>query len=137
MQRKPGRGELCLEASCVDKIAKWNLLGLQGRRLLGFVKKAVKLDSIIIGNCSLEFEFDENLLASCLKVNQQGHFESHFPNIYFCQSFKYDPFIRRPGLKACTTAIVYWQESQPQGNTKFDLNLAGLLITSYSLTLLF
>ncbi|RWS30186.1 double-stranded RNA-specific editase 1-like protein [Leptotrombidium deliense] len=60
VRRKPGKGERCLKPSCVDKLCKWNILGLQGRRLLAFTKKPIRFETIIIGNCGQENEFDEN-----------------------------------------------------------------------------
>lgn len=121
VKRKPGKGEICLEASCIDKIAKWNIFGLQGRRLIGFINKPIKLDSIIIGNCSEELEFDQDLLTSCLKLDQEKNDINSILKVYFCSSFKLNPFIRLPHLKACPTAIVYWRESNSIEKGQFNL----------------
>lgn len=42
------------KATCFDKLLKWTLLGLQGRKLFSILSKPIRFKSIIIGNCSLE-----------------------------------------------------------------------------------
>ena len=53
MRKKPGRGEVSKKATCFDKLLKWTLLGLQGRKLFAILGRPVRFKSIIIGNCSL------------------------------------------------------------------------------------
>ena len=42
------------KATCFDKLLKWTLLGLQGRKLFSILSRPIRFKSIIIGNCSLE-----------------------------------------------------------------------------------
>ena len=51
LRTKPGRGDRTLSMSCSDKLAKWNLLGLQGSLLMNFLKSPVYFSHIIIGKC--------------------------------------------------------------------------------------
>ncbi|XP_053979128.1 tRNA-specific adenosine deaminase 1-like isoform X1 [Hylaeus volcanicus] len=56
LRTKPGRGNPTLSLSCSDKMAKWNILGLQGS-LLSILIPSIKMETITVGGkCPFSLE---------------------------------------------------------------------------------
>lgn len=118
VRRKPGRGIPTSKTSCIDKLAKWNLLGLQGMRLLPRFSCPVFFDYLIIGNCGQTGDFNEERL-DCLincESNELGvdklFKKKKVIECSFCESFRHEEFVKTSEKRAASTSIVYWKDGK-------------------------
>lgn len=82
IRTKPGRGIHTLSVSCSDKMAKWNILGIQGALLYSLIKKPIYLESITFccdSNCDVAAtkraiwtRFDNTVDLSSTPMKQQN-----------------------------------------------------------------
>ncbi|XP_074645559.1 tRNA-specific adenosine deaminase 1-like isoform X2 [Tubulanus polymorphus] len=56
LRTKPGRGERTTSMSCSDKLARWNIVGVQGALLTQFLASPIFFTSMVIGMCPFDKE---------------------------------------------------------------------------------
>lgn len=94
IRTKPGRGEPTLSISCSDKMAKWNVLGIQGALIYRFLENPIYISSVTLCDpqfCDVEateraiwkrFIDTQFICSSSFVVNQ--------PIVQICRGVQFD-----------------------------------------------
>ncbi|KAG7212869.1 hypothetical protein KM043_002222 [Ampulex compressa] len=97
---KPGRGDPTLSLSCSDKMAKWNVLGLQGA-LLSLLIPQIRMKSITIGG-------DTPFSLEAMKRGLCKRFGKDVNDLVISQASL--PFMHKKGqqrINACPSSIIW------------------------------
>lgn len=84
LRTKPGRADApsVLSMSCSDKIARWNVLGIQGALTSGLVTRPIYIEAVIIGEV-------EHALRNIVKADCDRAFHGRLGDLP--GSFAYEP----------------------------------------------
>ena len=88
LRTKPGKGERTLSLSCSDKIARWNVTGIQGSLCSLLLHSPIFLSSIIVGD-QCHIESLHRALNLRLFEKKNDHSRSLFFSFYFYYCIKY------------------------------------------------
>jgi tRNA-specific adenosine deaminase 1 len=130
--------------SCSDKLAKWNILGIQGSLLMNFLLKPIYISHVIIGKCPYSQSVMERALITRFEhsANQIGNsmFVQHKPEINQSQlEFKFGKIEKDEvsQMQPCPSSIIWCScplkqlevavEGRKQGITKKNQNLFSLI----------
>lgn len=127
---KPGRGCRTMSMSCSDKLAKWLILGIQGKLLSTFLKQPVYLDTIVMSKNSgynreslqraLYKRFSENTLPS----SDVEKYHLRIPDII--ESTAEFPYPRDEEKSPCPKTIIWCATKEKQLEISVDGRRQGV-----------
>lgn len=111
VRRKPGRGTPTLSMSCSDKIAKWNILGIQGALLDSILNDPIYLSSFTFcSNSNVESisrAFYKRWLHKSYFLKHNNRYYIHKPEIRCCSINLLSEFIASDDKQPSPTSIVW------------------------------
>ncbi|XP_017068135.2 tRNA-specific adenosine deaminase 1 [Drosophila eugracilis] len=152
LRTKPGRGERTLSMSCSDKIARWNVMGVQGALLDSLISKPIYFNSLNFCCDDAQLESLERAIYKRWEGRSFKHyrFQLQKPQIRIDCGIKFE-FAQRPDWQPSPNGLVWSKISDDlrpyeisvngkrQGVTKKKLNThqAALAISKYNFFLNF
>ncbi|XP_012270512.1 tRNA-specific adenosine deaminase 1 [Orussus abietinus] len=107
LRTKPGRGNPTLSLSCSDKMAKWNVIGVQGSLLSNFIPSIYFETVTIGGGCPFSLEAMERGIHKRFGEDTKG------PKITQATlSFEHRKGLRR--MQPCSTSIIWCATKEQQ-----------------------
>ncbi|KAI8043131.1 tRNA-specific adenosine deaminase 1 [Drosophila gunungcola] len=152
LRTKPGRGERTLSMSCSDKIARWNILGVQGALLDSLISKPIYFSSLNFCCKDAKLESLERAIFKRWEAKSFDHdrFHPQKPQIRIDSNITFE-FSQRSDWQPSPNGLVWSQvpedlrpyeisvNGKRQGVTKKKMNTpqAALSVSKYNLFLSF
>lgn len=109
IRTKPGRGTRTLSVSCSDKIARWNIVGIQGALLDSLLWQPIYLDSITISGYCDEAAINRAVWQrwGTATIDKNERFSMHRPDVRIANNSLQFIHEHKVGLQPTSASIVW------------------------------